>query len=166
MTFYSFYCSIFCCERACEDVKKAGLDSNSKGEGEYSLLKEVSKVFFPWSWDGWRLDSIKPTWEEEIFDVESKEGDVSFHDVGLSRWNKMQVLLGPEVLSMIVLLKEKSKILLDQMIFFDEGFEWRFEVEWKDGNNQVLSWKTLPNLDQSKCEESDEVEETLYINEK
>ena len=35
----------------------------------------------------------------------------------------MEVLLGPEVLSMIVLLKEKSKILLDPMIFFDEGFE-------------------------------------------
>ena len=68
----------------------------------------------------------------------------------------------------MILLEEKSKILLDLMVFFDEGFEWKFEVEWKDRSDKVLCWKTLKvvsNLDQSKWEKSDEAEDDLFINE-
>ena len=75
--------------------------------------------------------------------------------------------MGPEVFSRFFFRRD-SKVLLDPIILFNEGFEWRFEVEWKDGRDEVLSWKTLevvPNLDQAKWEESDEVEETLLINE-
>ena len=69
----------------------------------------------------------------------------------------------------MVLLEEKSKFLLDPMVLFDEGFEWRFKVEWRDGREKVLSWKTLEvvsNLDRAKWEKSDEVEETFLVNQK
>ena len=82
-------------------------------------------------------------------------------------WN-LEFLLGPEVFSRIVLLQNKSKVLLDPMILFDEDFEWRFEVERKDGKDEVLSWKTLEvisDLDRAKWEKSDEVEKTTLINE-
>ena len=58
-----------------------------------------------------------------------------------------------EVFSRIVLLKEKSKILLAPMIFFDEEFERRFEVEQKGRRDEVLSRKILEvvsNLNQDK----------------
>ena len=81
--------------------------------------------------------------EEEIFDVESKEDSASLDAIGFSRWEKLEGWLGIEVLSMLILLEYKSKVLLDPMILFDEGFEWRFGVEWKDGSDEVLSWNTL-----------------------
>ena len=92
---------------------------------------------------------------------------MSFDGTARSRWEKLEVFLGPEVFSRIVLLEDKSNVSLDLMIYFDECFEWRFEVEWKFGRDEVLSWKILEvvsNLDRAKWGESNELEETHLIN--
>ena len=55
------------------------------------------------------------------------------------------------------------------MIFFDEGFEIKFEVEWKDGRDGFMPRKIIEvvsNLDRSKWDKSDSVEETILIDEK
>ena len=65
--------------------------------------------------------------------------------------------------------KDKSKTFLIPMIFPDEGFEWRFEVEQKDRRDRVLSRNALEvvsNLDRSKWEKSDEAEEIFLVGEK
>ena len=52
------------------------------------------------------------------------------------------------------------------MIFSDEGFEWRFEVEWKDRRDEDLSQKILEvvsNVDRDKWEKSNETEDTLLV---
>ena len=54
------------------------------------------------------------------------------------------------------------------MIFFDEGFEWRFGVEKKSGIYKVLSRETLEvvsNIDWDKWEKFDGVEDIILINE-
>ena len=56
-----------------------------------------SRMLSSWSWDGRILGSTKPIREEEIFDSESKKDDASLDAIGLSRWNKIKVLLGPEL---------------------------------------------------------------------
>ena len=66
------------------------------------MLDEVSRALSPLSWDGRRPDSIKPMREEEIFDIESKEDAASLDFIGLSRWEKLEVLLGPNFLSRMV----------------------------------------------------------------
>ena len=74
--------------------------------------------------------------------------------------------MSPEVFSRMILLEEKSKILLDLMVFFDEGFEWKFEVGWKDEWDDIFLWKMLEvnsNLDSSKNNKSDEEQDTLFI---
>ena len=70
---------------------------------------------------------------------------------------------------MMVLLEAKSKVLLAPMILFDEYFEWRFEIEWKDRRDEILFRKTLEVFSHTcrdKWEKLEEVEDTPLINEK
>ena len=53
------------------------------------------------------------------------------------------MLMGPEVFSKTILLEDKSKFLLAPIIFFDEGFEWRFKVGMKDRREEVLFWNII-----------------------
>jgi len=50
----------------------------------------------------------------------------------------MEMLLRPEVFSRMVLLEDKSKVLLAPMNFFDKGFERRFKVGRKNGKYEIL----------------------------
>ena len=76
--------------------------------------------------------------EEEVFDIESKGGTPFLHGAEISRREEMEVLLSPEVFSRMVLLEDKSKVLLAPMNFFDEGFERRFKVGQKNGKYEIL----------------------------
>ena len=64
--------------------------------------------------------------QEEVFDINSKEDDVSLDSARITRCEELEVLLGPEVFSRIILLEDKSKDFLDPMIFFDEGSVRRY----------------------------------------
>ena len=66
----------------------------------------------------------------------------------------------------MVLLEDKSKVLLAPMIFFDEGFERRFKVGRKNEKYKIIFWNILEivsNLLRAKREKSNEAEETLLI---
>ena len=67
------------------------------------------------------------------------------------------------------LMKREIKGVVIPMIFFDEFFQWRFEVEWQEGRDEVMPRNILgvvSNLDQAKWEKNNEAEETLFIYEK
>lgn len=69
---------------------------------------------------------------------------------------------------MMVLIQDKSKVLLDPMIFFGKCFEWRLKVDWKDRRDELLSWKNFElssNLDRSKWYKCAEVENIFLTNE-
>ena len=46
---------------------------------------------------------------------------------------------GLAVFSRMILLEDKSKVLLDLMFFFDEAFGRRFKVGQKNGRDEFLS---------------------------
>ena len=102
-----------------------------------------------------------------MFNTKLKEDDRSLDSTRILRWDKLEVLVGPEVFLVMVLLEEKWKLLLPLMILFYERFEWRLEgVRWKDTGYEVLSryiFESVSNLYWAKWEKYDEVQDTLLI---
>ena len=91
-------------------------------------------------------------------------------------------MLDPDVFSLILWWKGKSKALLTLIILFDEYFqvsskdEWRIEVEnywgkifFKDDWDEVVSqniFEVVSSLDRSKWDKSNEAEDIFLIDKK